>query len=106
MSHGRMVALVVAAVIWSAAVAVAAGAEAKSPIRVAADGGGDYRTVQAAVDAVPAGGHDRVVIQIKPGTYKERIRVGRDKGPITFRGEDGHARETVLTFNYSARSVE
>ena len=83
-----------------------APADVKTPIRVAADGSGDFRTVQAAVDSVPAGARDRLVIQISPGVYKERVRVARDKGPITFRGEDGHARDTVLTFNYSAKSVE
>jgi pectinesterase len=95
-----------AAVVWLVVASATAPADAKSPIRVAADGNGDYRTVQAAVDSVPPGGRDRVVIRIKPGTYKERIRVGRDKGPIAFQGEDGHARDTVLTFNYSAKSVE
>jgi pectinesterase len=98
--------LILLSVVCTVVLAGTARADVKSPIRVAADGGGDYRTVQAAVDSIPAGGHDRFVIRIKPGVYKERVRVGRDKGPITFRGEDGHARETVLTFNYSAKSVE
>src|SRR5437868_2235114 len=106
MSQVRTVVPLVAAVIWSAIVTGVARADATAPIRVAADGSWDCRTVQAAVDAVPAGGRERVVILIKPGVYKERVRVGRDKGPITFRGEDGRARDTVLTFNYSAKSVE
>jgi len=38
---------------------------------VAADGTGDYTTVQAAIDAVPASNPSRVVITIKPGTYRE-----------------------------------
>jgi pectinesterase len=75
-------------------------------IRVSPDGTGDRRTVQAAVDAIPAGGRERVVVSIKPGVYKERIRVARDKGPITFRGEGPRPAATVLTFDYSAKSVE
>lgn len=102
MFRGRKALLVIA---WAAIVAGRAPADVKT-VRVAADGTGDHRTVQAAVDAIPAAGRDRVVISIKPGVYKERIRVGRDKGPITFRGEAGRANETVLTFNYSAKSVE
>jgi pectinesterase len=90
---------------WVFACGGTAWADTKA-IRVAADGSGTHRTVQAAVDSIPAGGRDRVVIAIKPGVYKERIRVGRDKGPITFRGDVGRAKETVLTFDYSAKSVE
>src|SRR3954471_17890151 len=75
-------------------------------IRVSADGTGDHRTVQAAVDSIPAGSHDCVVISIKPGVYKERIRVARDKAPVTFGDEGKGTADTVLTFNYSAKSVE
>ena len=75
-------------------------------VRVSADGSGDHRTVQAAINAIPAGGRDRVVISIKPGVYKERIRVTRDKGPVTIRGEGKIPAETVLTFNYSAKSID
>ena len=43
-------------------------------INVAADGSGQYKTVQEAVMAVPAGSPDNpVIIRIKPGTYKELI---------------------------------
>src|SRR5207247_306114 len=41
------------------------------PPTVAADGTGRYRTVQAAIDAVPAGNVRTVTITIKPGTYRE-----------------------------------
>jgi pectinesterase len=69
---------------------------------VAADGSGQFKTVQAAVDSVPANNAQRVVIQIKPGTYKERIQVPREKPQITFRGED--AKTTVLTYDWSANT--
>src|SRR5437763_1654856 len=38
-------------------------------IVVAADGSGDFRTVQEAIDAVPDNSLDRTVILIKPGVY-------------------------------------
>ena len=66
-------------------------------ITVAADGSGDFKTVQGAVDAAPAGASERVVIHIKPGTYKEIIRVPKEKGMIEFLGDD--AASTVLTFD-------
>ena len=67
---------------------------------VAADGSGEFQTVQAAIDAAPSKATQRFVIQIKPGTYKEKIRVARDKGPISFVGED--AATTILTFDEAA----
>jgi pectinesterase len=69
---------------------------------VAAEGGGDYRTVQEAVDAVPAGNRERFVIRIRPGVYKERIVVPKGKPFVSFEGED--AGKTILTFDLNARS--
>jgi polygalacturonase/pectin methylesterase-like acyl-CoA thioesterase len=66
-------------------------------ITVAADGSGDFRTVQEAVDAAPENSDARIVIHIKPGTYKELINVGKTKSMIEFLGDD--AATTVLTFN-------
>jgi pectin methylesterase-like acyl-CoA thioesterase/pectate lyase len=56
---------------------------------VAADGSGTHRTVQAAVDAVPAAAASnnarRWVIQIRPGTYREPLCV-QGKAPLTLIG--------------------
>lgn len=54
---------------------------------VAADGGGDFNTIQGAVDFVPANPPKRVTIFITNGTYEE-IVFFRGKSNITFRGED------------------
>jgi pectin methylesterase-like acyl-CoA thioesterase len=54
---------------------------------VAADGSGDFNTVQGAVDFVPANPAKRVTIFIRNGTYEE-IVFFRDKANLTFRGED------------------
>ncbi len=72
-------------------------------IVVAADGSGSFTTVQAAVDSVPSNNPRRVVIRIKPGTYKQRVHVPKDKPHVTFRGED--AKTTLLTFDLHARST-
>lgn len=69
---------------------------------VAANGSGPYRTVQAAVDAVPADGR-RVTVRVKPGTYSERIVVPRNKPKLRLIGDDAAA--TVLTFNLNATSA-
>jgi pectinesterase len=70
---------------------------------VAADGSGQYKTVQEAVNAAPGKGGARFVIYIKPGTYKEKLVVPQDKGPLTFRGDN--AATTVLTFDDYAGKV-
>lgn len=66
---------------------------------VAADGSGTHRTVQAAVDAVPAASaaaQRRYVIQIRPGTYRERLCV-RGKAPLTLLGVPGDAAAVNIT---------
>ncbi len=62
---------------------------AKADFMVDASGAGTHRTVQAAVDAVPAAQADsgrRWVIHIRPGSYREALCV-RDKAPLLLRGE-------------------
>lgn len=58
-----------------------------SRITVAADGSGDFNTVQGAVDFVPARPAHRLTIFIKNGTYEE-IVFFQDKSGLTIRGED------------------
>ncbi len=54
---------------------------------VAADGSGDFATVQGAVDFVPDHPPRRVTIFIRDGTYKEIVYF-RHKHDVTFLGED------------------
>ena len=76
---------------------------AKGQIVVAADGSGDFKTVQQAVDHVPDNNNQPVVIYIKRGVYQEQIRVVAGKRYLTFRGED--ARNTLLTYRLSAQKA-
>jgi pectinesterase len=85
------------------AMRTATAAAAEVTLTVAADGSGGFATVQAAVDAVSDENPGRVVIQIKPGRYKERVIVPRSKPFITFQGEG--AKTTVLTYDWNARHV-
>ncbi len=72
----------------------------KKKIIVAKDGSGQYKTVQAALDAVKAGNIKPVKIFIKKGIYKEVIIVDARKNFITLIGED--AKNTILTFDNHA----
>ena len=64
---------------------------------VASDGTGDFRTVQAAIDAAPAEG---AVVRIKAGTYHEEISIG--KSHIQLRGLGSDPTQVVLSFDKSA----
>jgi pectinesterase len=54
-------------------------------ITVAADGSGQFTSIQKALDSIPKDNKDRIVIFIKDGVYKEKIRV--DPNFITLRGQ-------------------
>jgi len=57
-------------------------------IVVAADGSGDFQTVQAAIDASPVRSSQRTVILIRRGAYRELVTVPPEKTNLTLRGED------------------
>lgn len=63
----------------------AANALPKPDIVVAADGSENFKTVQAAVSSISKENHERMVIFVKDGIYREKIRV--DAAYITLRGE-------------------
>ncbi|WP_239125929.1 pectinesterase family protein [Catellatospora bangladeshensis] len=69
---------------------------------VAADGTGTYRTVQAAIDAVPANNTTRRVITIKAGTYREIVTIPANKPFVTLQGLGSAASNTVIVNNRSA----
>ena len=55
---------------------------------VAADGTGDFCTVQGAVDAVEPNHQRPVTIFVRKGRYEGLVRVGREKSRISLVGED------------------
>ena len=63
------------------------GAEVEVPadIVVAADGSGDFTTVQAAVASIPRDSHERIIVLVKDGVYTEKVRIDADC--VTLRGE-------------------
>jgi pectinesterase len=67
---------------------------------VAQDGSGNFKTVQAALDAVHEGNNKPVTIFIKNGVYKEVITVDARKNFISLIGENKD--KTILTYNNHA----
>ena len=66
---------------------------------VAPDGTGDFKTVQAAIDAAPDGAKGLYLVRIKPGTYKEKMTVPKTKGPTKSLGEDAAIFGLVAEFD-------
>ncbi|MBA2807253.1 pectate lyase [Streptomyces sp. KM273126] len=77
-------------------------AVAATTITVAKDGSGQYTSVQQAVDAVPAGNGSRVVIAVKPGTYRETVKVPSNKPHVTIQGTGASRKDTVITYDNAA----
>ncbi|MFF4254011.1 pectinesterase family protein [Streptomyces sp. NPDC001663] len=75
---------------------------AAATLTVAKDGSGQYKTVQAAVDAVPANNSSRVVISVKPGTYRETVKVPANKPHVTVQGAGSSRKDTVIAYNNAA----
>jgi len=65
--------------------APAAGPWPGYDIMVAADGSGDFTSIQKALQSIPAGKHERTIVFIKNGVYRERIQIGA--ACVTLRGE-------------------
>ncbi|WP_075734464.1 pectinesterase family protein [Streptomyces acidiscabies] len=71
-------------------------------LTVAQDGSGQYRTVQAAVNAVPVNNPARVVISVKPGTYREVVKVPANKPHVTIQGSGASRKDTVIVYGNAA----
>ena len=70
---------------------------AEPDIVVAADGSGDFLTVQEAINAAPDYEHGRITsIFIKPGTYHEMVTIPHNKFRLRIYGENPET--TVISF--------
>ena len=70
---------------------------AQKKMVVAADGSGNFKTVQQAFDAVPLNNKKPVVIFVRDGTYKEKLHLDSSKLFVTLIGENKF--NTILTYD-------
>lgn len=68
-----------------------------SPILVAADGSGDFKSIQAAINSVPDQNNNRVVIFVKNGIYYEKVLIPETKPYISLIGESKDG--AILTYD-------
>uniref|UniRef100_A0ACD6ARZ7 Uncharacterized protein n=1 Tax=Avena sativa TaxID=4498 RepID=A0ACD6ARZ7_AVESA len=50
-------------------------------------GGGDYKTINAALAAIPEGNTGRVILDLKPGEYREKVFLNLSKPFVTFKSD-------------------
>ena len=81
--------------VWIVIAAAATAQQRK--ITVAQDGSGNYTTVQAAFNSIPAGNKTATTIFIKKGVYKEKLVLDSTRKMLTLVGEDEF--NTVLTYD-------
>jgi pectinesterase len=80
-------------------------ATAQTILTVAADGTGQFKTVQEAINAVPQTTRfdHPAIIRVKAGIYRELIYVQHEKRFVRLIGEDPE--KTVLTYNLHANMI-
>jgi pectin methylesterase-like acyl-CoA thioesterase len=66
---------------------------------VAKDGSGNHTSIQAAVNAVPAGNTSRYTISVKPGTYKELVSIPSNKPLISLIGLGAGPGDVVIAYD-------
>ena len=76
-----------------------AGGVRAAHVVVDAAGRGDFTSVQAAVDAAPAGRTNEYVIAIRPGVYRGPLIIPRDKPHLTLAGEAAHTTRLTYALN-------
>ncbi len=71
-------------------------------LTIATDGSGDFKTLQPAIDSIPADNTSPVRILIKPGTYVEYLNITKGKNFITLIGQGQKSEDTILAFHYKS----
>jgi pectinesterase len=99
MTHGARFVAAMTAGIMLASMGLAQPAKMKTVV-VAADGSGQFKTVQEAIDASPDG---NVRINIKPGEYRQLIAITANG--IQLRGLGKRPEDTVLVYDNSAATA-
>ena len=83
--------------------ALAAESHQRADLVVAADGSGDVKSLQEAINRVPENNRKRFVIFIKPGIYNEQIKIPASKPYVSCLGEK--AEETKITSNVKSTAT-
>ncbi|XP_031257761.1 probable pectinesterase 67 [Pistacia vera] len=70
-------------------------------IKVDINGDGDFTSVQEAIDAVPPGNGEWIIIHVRKGVYREKVHIPEDKPYIFLRG-NGKGKTAIVWSQSSA----
>ncbi|KAF5733452.1 pectinesterase 53 [Tripterygium wilfordii] len=77
----------------------------KTTLIVSQDGTGDFKTINEAIASIPKHNTRRVILNIKPGLYREKVNITKDKPFITFFGDSGSENPPTISWNDTAEIV-
>lgn len=69
------------------------------------NGNGDFKSIQDAINSVPDGNSNWIIIHVRKGTYREKVRVTRNKPYIFMRGS-GQGKTLIVWSNSSHNNLE
>ncbi|XP_047333100.1 probable pectinesterase 67 [Impatiens glandulifera] len=79
--------------------------KSKHDITVDINGGGEFTSVQKAVDSIPAGNTEWYTINVKKGVYKETVHIPTNKPYIFMRG-NGKGRTHIVSSQSSSNNFQ
>ncbi|XP_042516776.1 probable pectinesterase 67 [Macadamia integrifolia] len=74
-------------------------------IKVDINGRGDFKSVQAAIDSVPEGNSQWIIIHIRKGVYREKVHIPETKPYVFLRG-NGKGRTHIVWSQSSTENCE
>ena len=92
--------------VWLSLLILLLASVAEQDLRVVVDpnGAGDFKTIQMAVDHAPVYTENRrLVIELRPGHYHERVKIPQDRPRVTLLGSDSVT--TYIEFSVGAKDV-
>lgn len=79
--------------------------KSNNTIVVDVNGGGDFKSVQAAIDSVPEGNSKWVIIHVRKGKYREKVHIPKSKPNIFLRG-NGRGKTFIIWSQSSTDNIE
>ncbi|KAI4344777.1 hypothetical protein L6164_011967 [Bauhinia variegata] len=73
-------------------------------IKVDINGNGEFKSVQAAIDSIPEGNSNWVIVHIRKGIYREKVHIPKSKPYIFLRG-NGRGRTAIVWSESSEDNV-
>jgi pectinesterase len=73
--------------------------QSTNDVVVAADGSGNFSTINEAINFAPNNSYDRIIIYVKEGVYEENVEITSDKTNIVLLGDGSDV--TLITGNRS-----